>query len=212
MPATIAHLRQLLAERFPPSAPRAGGRVLATDLPAIDDLTGGGLPDGALTEIVCAAPSCGSQLLLGQLLRAAREARGRVGLIDAHDSFDPASWSTDLLAHVVWVRCQETAAALQAADVLSRDANFRLVVLDLRYAAPAELRRTPAPFWYRLQRAVEPADRALVVFTPHAAVPSAQLRLQLDQSHPFAALDTPRPTLAATLAPTLQRQRLAATA
>jgi hypothetical protein len=208
--ATLSSLRQLLAERFP-EAKRTDGRVLATGLPAIDE-NGGGVPCGTLTEIVCGAPSCGSQLLLGELLRSTREACGRVALVDAQDSFDPQSWPEDWLKHLVWVRCQDTAMALQAADILARDANFQLLILDVRLASGIELRRTPASFWYRLQRAVEPADLAMVVLTSRATVASASLRLQLDRSCALSALDEPRSALALALTPVLQRQRLTASA
>src|SRR6185436_18590070 len=95
-----------------------------------------------------------------------------------------------------------------AADLLARDANLGLVVLDLRRAPESDLRRIPGPQWYRLQRAVEPTDLALVVFTPRPSVPSAQLRLVLAQSHSAAALETEQPALISSLTPTLQRQRL----
>jgi hypothetical protein len=201
----LAELRRKLAERFP-TAPRAAARALHTGLAAIDD-TAGGLPLGAVTEIVCTAPSCGSHLLLEQLLAATRATRARVALVDAADSFDPSSFPVDLLAHLVWVRCTP-ATALSAADLLTRDANLGLVVLDLRHAAERELRRTPASFWYRLQRAAEPTDLAVVVITPRSTVPSAQLRLTLNTSHAAAVLAADRPALSNALAPALQRQRL----
>lgn len=215
VPEKLASLRHLLAERFPSLPRMAGpfgglraGRLFPTGLPALDDATGG-LPLGAVTELVCAAPSCGGHLFLGQLLAVTRAARQRVALIDGDDSFDPSSYSTDLLAHLVWVRCT-AASALAAADLLTRDANLGLVVLDLRRATEGELRRTPSSFWYRLQRAVEPADLALVVITPRATVPSAQVRFILNASHSAAALEIERPALSTALAPTLQRQRLSA--
>ena len=204
-PAKLAALRHLLAERFP-SALRPAGRTLLTGLTAIDDATGG-LPLGAVTEIICTAPSCGSQLLLGQLLTTTRATRTRVALVDSADSFDPASWPVDLLAHLVWVRCT-AATALSATDFLSRDANLGLVILDLRHTPDRELRRTPSTLWYRLQRAVEPTDLALVVITPRATVPSAQVRFTLSTPLPFTALASDRPALSTALAPTLQRQRL----
>ncbi len=229
-PEKLAELRQRLAEKFPPAS-RSSGRVLHTGITAIDD-TAGGLPLGAVTELVCATPSCGGHLLLGQLLAATRATRTRVALVDASDSFDPSSYPADLLAHLVWVRCpppappaknspaavapprrvSPVADALAATDLLTRDANLGLVVLDLRRADERDLRRTPSTFWYRLQRAVEPADLALVVITPRVSVPSAQLRFALNVSHTVAALETERPALSTALAPTLQRQRLHAAA
>jgi hypothetical protein len=205
-PETLASLRHLLAKRFP-TVPRTTGRVLATGIAAIDDITGG-LPLSAITEVICAAPSCGGHLLIGQLLAATRATRTRVALIDSTDSFDPASFEEDLFAHLVWVRCGSTSAALSATDLLARDANLGLVVLDLRRASDADLRRTPSTQWYRLQRAVEPTDLALVVETPRAAVPSAQVRFQLGTTPHLTALDRERLALVPELAPTLQRQRL----
>ncbi|MSU50260.1 MAG: hypothetical protein EXS37_14435 [Opitutus sp.] len=215
-PERLASLRQQLAGRFPTVPCTTGpfdglraNRVLPTGIPALDHATGG-LPFGAVTEIVCTGPSCGGHLLLGQLLTVTRATRTRVALIDSTDSFDPASFPEDLLAHLVWVRCANTVAALNAADLLTRDANLGLVVLDLRRAPLADLRRTPTNQWYRLQRAVEPADLALVVETPHATVPSAQLRFELATLHTVNALDRERSFLTAELAPKLQRQRLQA--
>jgi hypothetical protein len=210
VPEKLAALRHLLAERFP-TVPRTAGRVLPTGIPTIDDVTGG-LPLSALTEVICAAPSCGGHLLIGQLLAATRATRTRVALIDGTDSFDPGSFDEDLLAHLVWVRCASTSAALNAADLLARDANLGLVVLDLRHAPEADLRRTPSNQWYRLQRAVEPTDLALLVETPRASVPSAQVRFQLNNPHSADALDRARAVLIAELTPTLQRQRVQAAA
>jgi hypothetical protein len=215
-PEKLAALRHLLAERFPAVPSTAGalevtrfGRALRTDISTIDGTTGG-LPLGAVTEVVCATPSCGGHLLLGQLLAVTRTARTRVALIDGADSFDPNSFENDLLAHLLWVRCHSTAEALQCVDLLARDANLGLVVLDIRRALDAELRRIPATQWYRIQRAVERADLAFVVETPRPAVPSAQLRLRFETSHPLSVLQQERPTLVPLLAPAVQRQRVQA--
>lgn len=203
---SIAELRSDVAKLFPTAA-RTVGRTLRTGIPPIDD-PAGGLPIAAITEFVCAAPSSGGHLFLHQLLAVTRSERQRVALIDSTDSFDPASAAPDLLAHVLWVRCTATGVALQAADLLARDANFGLVILDLCRAPESDLRRIPGPQWYRLQRAVEPTDLALVVLTPRPSVPSAQLRLAATTSHAFSACDQERHTLTTQLALTLQRQRL----
>lgn len=204
-------LRRLLAERFP-SVQRPAARSLPTGLSAFDEITGG-LPLGAVTEVVCAAPSCGGHLFLGQLLGLTRMRRQRAALVDAMDAFDPASFPADHLAHLVWVRGNGSiATALAAADLLARDANLGLVVLDLRDASGSELRRTPPTLWYRLQRAVEGTDLSFVVQTSHALVPSARLRLELDRPLPLTALDQDRPALVDTLAPVVARQRLTAAA
>jgi hypothetical protein len=204
-PADLPALRQLLAQRFPTTA-RTPSAVFATGWSALDDATGG-LPKGALTEVVCAAPSCGGQLLLGQLLRQTRAHNLRIALIDSTDAFDPGSWPPDWLEHLVWVRAQHAAAALQVADLFARDANFGVLALDLRHADARDLRRIPATQWYRLQRAVEQSGAPFLIETPHACVPSAQLRLSLERSHTLDSQHDPRFTLLTALPFVPQRQR-----
>ena len=205
--SSIPALRQLLHERFP-SAARSFGTALSTGILAIDEVTGG-LPRPGLTEVVCAAPSCGSQLFLGQVLQSTRAQALRVALVDEGDIFDSGSWPASLLEHLVWVRAHRTAEAMAAADLLARDANLSLVVLDLRHASPADLRRIPSTQWYRLQRAIEPATLACLVFTPTFIVPCAQLRLELSRSHGLSAQSRERPRLGQELAPAFLRQRSA---
>lgn len=203
---SAAQIRHELGDRLT-SIHRTAVRTLRTGIPALDEASGG-IPISAVTEIVCAAPSSGSHLLVGQLFAVTRLARQRVALVDSHDSFDPASFSTDALAHLIWVRCNNTSLAIQAADLLTRDANLSLVVLDLRRAPEADLRRISGPQWYRFQRTVESTDLALVVTTPRPSVPSAQVRFLLDTPPGFASLQQERPELLIALAPSLQRQRL----
>ena len=204
-PANLPALRQLLARRFPTAA-RSPAHALPTGWPALDEATGG-LPKGALTEIICAAPSCGSQLLLGQLLRQTRAQNLRLALIDSTDAFDPSSWPPGWLEHLIWVRAQNAPAALQVADLFARDANFGLLALDLRHADTRDLRRIPATQWYRLQRAVEHSGAPFLIQTPQACVPSAQLRLSLEHSHTLDSQRDPRFTLLTALPFVPQRQR-----
>lgn len=205
-PEKIAALRHLIAERFP-CEPRTAGRALATGIPIIDQVTGG-LPLGAITELVCTTPSSGGHLFLSALLTVTRTKLIRTALVDATDSFDPSSFEPETLEHLLWVRCRSTAEALQVVDLLARDANLGLVLLDLCHAREADLRCVPATQWYRLQRAVEPADLALVVETPRSIVPSAQLRLELETPHPSPASLRERHQLEQELTVAVLRQRL----
>ncbi|HWP83840.1 MAG TPA: hypothetical protein VNN17_01500, partial [Terriglobia bacterium] len=75
----LVELRQLLAERFPQArfglpAPVVSRAPVATGVPALDTMLGGGLPRGELTELVGSAWGSGSGLVLHALLRQA--ARG----------------------------------------------------------------------------------------------------------------------------------------
>lgn len=163
-PESLAALRLLLAERFPQAAPRPAA-VLPTGVAAIDEAGDGGLPVGGITEVVALAPSAGGQLLISSLLAATRARRMRAALVDAIDAFDPQSHEPPLLQHLVWVRCHTLDEAMHAADILVRDANLSLVIVDLRGVAGRALRRVPATTWYRLQRALERTDMAMVVLT-----------------------------------------------
>lgn len=146
-------------------------------------------------------------LLLARILEVARAQRLRVALVDGTDSFDPQSFTPDALAHLVWVRCHEMRQVMQVADLLARDANFGLILIDLRRQAERELRQEPPTAWYRLQRAAEQNDLPLLVETPRPLIPSALLRFSLTTSFCLADLETPRALLASAVAVELSRQR-----
>lgn len=177
----ILDLRNLLAERFPqvPTAPQ--GR-LATGIARLDEATGGGLPKGAITELTSPQLSAGSALVIYALLQAAYEEQSFLGLIDGRDSFDPQPLGNARLRHLLWVRCTRALEAVKAADLLLRDGNFPLVILDLVLNADEELRKIPQTSWYRLQRLAEPIPTAFLVLTRRSIISSAQLKLELENS------------------------------
>lgn len=177
----IVDLRQLLAERFPQQHAPAQAR-LPTGLPVLDDAIGGGLPKSAITELTSPQLSAGSALLIYGMLQAAHEGRYFIALIDGRDSFDPEPCGNALLRNLLWVRCTKTSEAVKAADLLLRDGNFPLVLLDLVLNAPEELRKIPQTSWYRFQRLVEPSPTAFLVLTRRSMISSAQLKLTLENT------------------------------
>ena len=177
----IIDLRQLLAERFPQSFASPSSR-LATGLPTIDEPLGGGLPKGAITELSSPNLSAGSALLIYALLESAHRDGYFLALVDGRDSFDPQPLGNLRLRNLLWVRCAQALQAVKAADLLLRDGNFPLVVLDLVLNAPEELRKIPQTTWYRLQRLVETAPSAFLVLTRASMISSAQLKLSLDNA------------------------------
>ncbi len=185
-PATIAALRSLVAARFPQKTRRLG-LAIPTGVPALDDALGDGLPASQLTELVSAAPSSGTQLILAQFLDTTRASRQRLALIDAADAFAPHAISPDALRHLVWVRCRHLADALAAADVLVRDGNYAAVVLDFRGVAEKALRAQPGTTWHRLHRVIEHASPAVLALTPCPLVPAVSWRLVLSTSHGLSA-------------------------
>ncbi len=197
-PPTLSELRSLVAARFPAAA-RKPGRWVPTGVGGLDEALGGGLPTGKLTELVSETPSSGGQLVLSRLLVATRAARQRIALIDGADGFAPEAMPADALCHLVWVRARRLEEALAAADVLVRDGNYAVVVLDLRGIAERVLRRTPAPAWHRLHRAAESRPAAILVQTPFPLVPAVPWRLSLRAPQGLEQRRRSQETLAAAL-------------
>ena len=186
--SSIIDLRNLLAERFPQQAPSPHLR-LATGLPFIDETIDGGLPKSAITELSSPNVSAGTALLICALLERAHRDGYFLGLIDGRDSFDPQSPGAARLRNLLWVRCTRAFDAVKAADLLLRDGNFPLVILDLVLNVPEELRKIPQTTWYRLQRLVEAAPTAFLVLTRASILSSAQLKLSLDNTWTLADLE-----------------------
>jgi hypothetical protein len=179
--SAVVDLRNLLAERFPHTPAPAETRLI-TGLSFLDQTIGGGLPKGAITELISPQVSAGSASLIHALLHAAHRDRYFLALIDGRDSFDPQPLGNACLRHLLWVRCNKVFEAIKAADLLLRDGNFPLVIVDLVLNPPEELRKIPQTSWYRLQRLVEPISAVCLVFTRQSMVGSAQLKIVLENS------------------------------
>lgn len=186
--SSIVDLRKLLAERFPQPVTSPALRF-ATGLPLIDEAIGGGFPKSAITELSSSQLSAGSALLLYVLLEKAQRDRSFLALVDGRDSFDPQALGNRRLRHLLWVRCTKAFDAVKAADLLLRDGNFPLVVLDLVLNPSEELRKIPPSSWYRLQRLVETAPTVFLVLTRTSIISSAQLKLSLENAWTLADLE-----------------------
>lgn len=170
----IIQLRELLADRgLATVAPLP--ECFVAHWPALDTAAGGGLPKGGISELNCVGH--GSALTIAQLLHTAQQRRDFVALIDGADGFDPASVESTALMRLLWVRCRSAAEAIRAADLVLRDGNLPLVLLNVRGCA--DVSRVPSQAWYRLQRIVEQSGVTLLVLTPRPLVPSARLRMTL---------------------------------
>jgi hypothetical protein len=176
----ILDLRKLLAERFP-HAPVSAATRLVTGLSCLDEAIGGGLPKGAITELIPPQISAGSASLIQALLQAAHRDHYFLALIDGRDSFDPPLGNVRL-RNLLWIRCTKAFEAVKAADLLLRDGNFQLVIIDLVLNPAEELRKIPQTTWYRLQRLVESAPTACLVLARRSMVSSAQLKIVLENS------------------------------
>ena len=188
----IVDLRNLLAERFP-HPPISLSTRLTTGLSSLDSILPGGLPQGAITELISPQVSGGSASLISALVQTAQRHRYFIALIDGRDSFDPAPLGNSCLRHVLWVRCQKALELVKAADLLLRDGNFPLVIADLVLNRRDELGQIPQTSWYRLQRLVEPTSTAFLVLTRRSMVSSAQFKIVLENSWTLQAFDQENP-------------------
>ncbi|MBC7926104.1 MAG: hypothetical protein H7039_10660 [Bryobacteraceae bacterium] len=149
---TEADLRQQLEREYLPT----GITVIDTEL--------GGVPRGSVTEIWGPATS-GKTTFINNFLARSTGAGEFCALIDASDTFDPASASAASadLSRLLWVRCHGAEHALKAADLLTHSGGWGLIVMDLSDLPPAVVRRIPMTWWYRFRRAVERTPTVFVI-------------------------------------------------
>src|SRR5438876_6020690 len=191
---SIVDLQKLLDERFPHTPLPAARRLPVTGLAFLDEAIGGGLPKGAITEVISPEVSAGSASLIHALLQGdsadetpacsadKRSVFSPVALIDGCDSFDPQPLGNACLRYLLWVRCTKALEAIKAADLLLRDGNFPLVIIDLVLNPREELRKILHTSWYRLQRLVESASTACLILTRLGTVSNAQLKIVFENS------------------------------
>ena len=183
LPAKIIQLRQILAERFPQET-LPPHTFIQTGLAGFDQKLGGGLLRGALTQVLAPNLSSGSTLLLHEIVKAMHLASQFVALIDGTDCFEPST-NTDLL---LWIRCQNAQQAVKAADLLLRDGNVTLTILDLKQNDGKDLHKIPATTWYRLRRVAEAGRTTLLLMTRYPLVAGAFPTLQNNHQLEFGDL------------------------
>ncbi|HUI85510.1 MAG TPA: hypothetical protein VL240_14885 [Candidatus Binatia bacterium] len=194
---------------------RAAPLTVPTGITALDALTGG-LPRGALSEIAGPASSGRTGVLVSALAGATRR-QEVCALVDASDSFDPASAAAAgvNLERLLWVRCSREARVrgrkkaamsheqrqpttfpfsaaleqvLKVTDLLLQGGGFGMVALDLGDIPMESVRRVPLTSWFRFRRAVEPtATVLLLVEQEPCAKTCASLVLRLQSEAIFAS-------------------------
>src|SRR4029077_17493563 len=119
----IIELRKILAERHPQQT-GARSLCLPTGWSPLDSLLGGGLPKGAITQLLIPNISSGGAIVLHEIIAAMQDVSQYVALIDSKDSFEPAADHPLLL----WIRCHNVLQALKATDLILWDGNLSLVI------------------------------------------------------------------------------------
>jgi len=188
--------------------PRVDRGSIPSGIAQIDD-TVGGIPLHALTEICGNGRGCserpplpfwggsmassGKTSVLLSLLAQATRTRF-CALIDATDSFDPASGQAAGIAlpRLLWVRCGKNRGpqharfwlagvetrgklppleqAFKVTDVLLQSGGFGLIAVDISGIPKRVVRRVPLSSWFRFSRVIERQPAALVFLSqePHA--------------------------------------------
>ena len=171
--------------------------VMSTGITEIDRLTGG-LPRGAITEILGPASS-GRTSLLHSALASSTIGQEVCALVDTSDSFDATSAAlagTDF-DQLLWIRCGSIVDhAIKATDLLLQSGGFGLVALDLGDVPSAQSRRVQLSWWFRFKKAIENTPTALIIISQDPNARSCAslvlgLKREIEQwSRPAVTTDT----------------------
>ena len=195
MNVSVVQIRQLLREKFPGLATSAEQLTVSrpdgwpTGIAKLDEKLGGGFPKSTISEVIAPKRGCGSALLMLQLIRRAAQANQFSALVDGLDSFDAAAVEQSTLSHLLWIRCHNAEEAIKATDFILRDGNLPVVLLDLVLNPDAQVRKIPAPTWYRFQRIVEESTATFIVLTPRAMISPAKVRVTLQARFGLSAIE-----------------------
>jgi len=187
----IIELRKILAERYPQQA-GIHAQCTSTGWSPLDSLLGGGLPKGAITQLLIPNISSGGAIVLHEIIGAMHQASRHVVLVDGNDCFEPFADYPLLL----WIRCHNAAQALKATDLILRDGNVPLTILDFKQNPDGELRKIPGPTWYRFQRITEESGTSLLTITRHPIARSAQVTLSMTHQLSIDDLSSQRQEIA----------------
>lgn len=166
---------------------RPAGEVMSTGIAEVDRITGG-IPRGAITEILGPASS-GRTSLLHSVMAASTNREEVCALIDSSDSFDipsAANAGSDF-DWLLWVRCSSNIEhAIKATDLLLQSGGFGLVALDLGDIPVAQSRRIQLSWWFRFRRAIENTPTAMLVISRDPNARScASLQLEMGRESAF---------------------------
>ena len=172
-------IERAVEHRFPSAltpSPRTIREVAPTGVSAVDALLEGGLPVGAISEILGPESSGRTSLSLAFVARRT-ENEQCCAWVDVADAFDPESAAANgvELPLLLWVRCRTPERqmktkpwsrldqALRATDLLLQVGGFGAIVLDLGDTAPEHGTRIPLATWFRFRQAADRTRCCIVV-------------------------------------------------
>jgi RecA/RadA recombinase len=153
--ALRAQIKSALAQRVPKPLeykPRVAAERVSTGIVEVDELIGGGLPRGCLTEVWGAASSGRSTLLVSLLAQVTQKGEA-AALIDVNDAFAPdqAAEAGVSLEWLLWARCggsngtepskkwgseARIEQTLKITDWLLQAGGFSVIALDMAGVPP----------------------------------------------------------------------------
>jgi hypothetical protein len=190
-------IEHALERRFPSAltpVPRTIRETAETGIAAVDALLEGGLPVGAISEVVGQQSSGRTSLALSFLAHRTQEDQV-AAWVDAGDAFDPESATANgvSLRQLLWVRCRAASVggkskartrldqavqtrldqAIRATDLLLQAGGFAAIVLDMGDTAPEHASRIPLATWFRFRQAADRTRCCLVVLGEQAYAQSS---------------------------------------
>lgn len=148
---------------------------------------------GAINEFSGSLAS--GSLLLDALLQQINTTSLFFALVDSTDSFDPTQWEESLLFQILWIRCHTSKEVISAVDILLRDGNLPLIILDLQ---TSNFSISPR-IWQRFSRILATSQTTLLVLSVTPVAAGVQLRFQDESQWTFKALQEPRNRLISSL-------------
>lgn len=140
--------------------------TLPTTLSPFDELLGGGLARGRMTEVTGRRTHGRFSLAMAAIASATSMGEAAV-LVDLGDHFDPqlAEANGVDLRRLLWIRPESLKHAVMAVELIAAT-GFQLVVLDAG-GHPIRGRRVPDAAWVRLARTAEAQGSAMLISTPY---------------------------------------------
>lgn len=138
------------------------------------DMSIGGLPRGAIVEIL-GAPSSGRTSLTLTILATLIQHDEVCALVDGTDAFDPESGAAAGMdmRRLLWVRCRNLDQVLRSTDLLLQGGGFGAVALDLSDLPQNAVRGVPLAVWFRFQRVLENTPTVLLLIGRESMAKSA---------------------------------------
>jgi len=152
---------------------------LLTGLGGLNEMLGGGLPRGQLTEIIARGPSRGAGVIMAELIAQARREERYAMLLDIGSGFAIESFPESDLEALLWVGCDSARQAVEALDVATRDENFHLFLVDGRDCEAADWKAIRPQLWYRVLNQLRQHDAVTILFSNSEVTAVSRHRLEV---------------------------------